>query len=165
MAVARRICSCRKAGVCAVNGPAMQASRTHGIRSPKITGICRAAPSPTPRYRRTSDACSPLVCRLCLFGLFCLRPCCIALAACMPFSARDSIGSGHCPAACGEPRACIFPDIYKLALQRTREQRPATLGDMQRIARPIGRSIALRPKSAERIARVEYNRRIRVNSP
>jgi hypothetical protein len=82
-----------------------------------------------------------------LFGLFCLRPYCIALAASAPFLARNSIGSGPCPAACGEPRACIFPDIYKLALQRTRQQRSATLDGMQRIARPTGRSIACAPEA------------------
>jgi hypothetical protein len=84
-----------------------------------------------------------------LFGLFCLLSCCIALASGLPFLAGQSIVSGSRPAARSDLRACIFVDIYKLALQRTRSQfhghnSLAPLRDMRRITRPIGRSCALR---------------------
>jgi hypothetical protein len=61
-------------------------------------------------------------------------------------------------------RALVFSLIFTSSRCSARVSNDP-LGDMQRIAQPIGRSIALRPKSAERIARVENNRRIRVNSP
>jgi hypothetical protein len=112
-----------------------------------------------------------------LFRLVSLHSCCIAPESSPRFFAKRSIACGLRPVTYGKPRACIFADIYKRIVLRSISQslhakNPRTFvrgkrGEWKAQQRAVFRQVAmlwLRLTScAERVRRVENNRRIRVN--